>query len=60
MQHDVLCAPADGDVYEVIALMKQHRVKRVLVCDQARHVIGMLTRSDLMRIFFDRYRYTQG
>lgn len=59
MQRDVVCAPADQDVYEVIELMKQHRVKRVLVCDQAKQVIGMLTRSDLMRIFFDRYRHTR-
>jgi CBS-domain-containing membrane protein len=55
MVRDVVCASPDHDVDQVIALMKRHRVKRVLVCDQARHVEGVVTRSDLVRIFFDRY-----
>lgn len=50
---------AEADVYEVIELMKRHRVKRVLVCDPGRHVLGMVTRSDLLRIFFDRYRQAE-
>lgn len=53
---DVVCASPDHYIDDVIALMKQHRVKRVLVCDGARHVVGVVTRSDLIRIFFDRYR----
>ena len=38
--------------------MKRHRVKRLLVGDEGRHLVGVVTRSDLVRIFFDRY--TQG
>ena len=53
---DVVCATADQYIDNVIALMKQHRVKRVLVCDGERRVVGVVTRSDLIRIFFDRYR----
>lgn len=56
MVRDVVCASADHYVDDVIALMKRHRVKRVLVCDEERHVIGVVTRSDLVKIFFDRYR----
>lgn len=55
MVRDVVCASPDHYVDDVIALMKQHRVKRVLVCNNARHVEGVVTRSDLVRIFFDRY-----
>lgn len=56
--HDVITVRPDQDLHEVIAAMKQHRVKRVVVCDAQRQVLGMVTRSDLVRVFFDRY--TQG
>jgi CBS domain-containing protein len=35
--------------------MKQNSVKRVVVCDNERQALGMITRSDLVRVFFDRY-----
>jgi len=55
MVRDVICTSPDHCVDDVIRLMKQHRVKRVLVCNDERHVVGMATRSDLVRICFDRY-----
>ncbi len=55
MQHKVVCAAADDDVEVIISLMKQHRIKRIVVCDDQQKVVGMVTRSDLVRIFFDRY-----
>lgn len=58
MVRDVVCASPDHHVDDVLRLMKQHRVKRVLVCDGQRHVVGVVTRSNLVRIFFDRYRET--
>jgi len=60
MQHDAACAPADEGIYEVVALMKPHRVKRVVVCTRARDVIGMSTHSDPMHIFLGSYRDRQG
>ena len=56
MVRDVVCTSPDQYVDDVIQLMKQHRVKRVLVCSAEKRVVGVVTRSDLMRIFFDRYR----
>lgn len=56
MVRDVVCASPQQHVEDVIALMHEHRVKRVLVCDGERRVVGVVTRSDLVRIFFDRYR----
>jgi CBS domain-containing membrane protein len=38
--------------------MKRNSVKRVVVCDDDRRVLGMVTRSDLVQIFFDRYTQT--
>ena len=55
MVRDVVCASADHYVDDVIQLMKQHRVKRVVICNAERRATGMVTRSDLVRIFFDRY-----
>lgn len=60
MVRQVVCAKPDQHVEDVIQLMKQHCVKRVLVCDDQRKVLGVVTRSDLVRIFFDRYRQGQG
>ena len=56
MVRDVVCTSPDQFVDDVIQVMKQHRVKRVLVCGDDRLVQGVVTRSDLVRIFFDRYR----
>lgn len=60
MVRDVVSAAPEHHVEDVLALMKQHRVKRVVVCDAEGRVRGMVTRSDLMRIFFDRYRQGGG
>lgn len=58
MVRDVICAAPDQDLHAVIDVMKQHRVKRVLVCDAERHVLGIVTRSNLVRVFFDTYMQT--
>jgi CBS domain-containing protein len=36
--------------------MKRNRIKRLVVCDEMRRVLGMITRSDLVRLFFDRFK----
>lgn len=58
MVRDVVCTSPEHYLDDVLGLMKQHRVKRVLVCDTERHVVGTVTRSDLVRVFFDRYLQT--
>lgn len=58
MVHEVVSIGPGQDLHDVIQAMKQHRVKRVVVCDSERRVLGMVTRSDLVRVFFDPY--TQG
>ncbi|MCG6886039.1 MAG: CBS domain-containing protein [Proteobacteria bacterium] len=55
MTRDVICAPPDKDVHDIVDLMKRHQVKRVLICNEDDHVVGVVTRSDLVRIFFDRF-----
>jgi CBS-domain-containing membrane protein len=56
MTEEVVTVAPDRGAGDVIALMKRHRVKRVVVCDGQQRVLGMVTRSDLVRVFFDRYR----
>lgn len=55
MVTDLVTVGPDADLHQVLALMKTHRVKRVLVCDAQHRLLGILTRSDLVRVFFDRY-----
>jgi len=52
--HVVAVAPRQT-LNEVLRVMKHHHIKRVVVCDADRRVVGMITRSDLVRAFFDRF-----
>lgn len=56
MVDNVVCVSPEHYIDDAIALMAQHRVKRILVCEGDRRVVGVVTRSDLVRVFFDRYR----
>jgi CBS domain-containing protein len=55
MTREVVCADADKDIHHIVELMKKHKVKRILVCDEHRKVLGIITRSNLVRLFFDQY-----
>ncbi|MGD8617144.1 MAG: CBS domain-containing protein [Gammaproteobacteria bacterium] len=55
MVKNVVCVAPEKDLHDVIEVMKRNSVKRVVVCDKDRRVLGMVTRSDLVRVFFDRY-----
>ena len=59
MAKNVVCVHPEQDLHDVIEVMKRNSVKRVVVCDRERRVLGMVTRSDLVRIFFDRYTRTR-
>lgn len=51
----VVCVHPEQHLQDVIEVMKHNRVKRLVVCDHDRRVVGMVTRSDLVRVFFDCY-----
>ncbi len=55
MAKEVVTATPEQDLHEVLELMKRHRVKRVIVIDRERRALGIVTRSDLVRVFFDSY-----
>jgi CBS domain-containing membrane protein len=55
MVKHVVCVQPEQDLHDVIEVMKRNSVKRIVVCDDTRRVLGMITRSDLVRVFFDRY-----
>ncbi|OEJ65299.1 hypothetical protein BEN30_14330 [Magnetovibrio blakemorei] len=56
MVRDVICTLPDDNVNGVLELMKRYQIKRVLVCDHDHHLLGVITRSDLVRVFFDHYK----
>lgn len=55
MHTEVVTIGKEQQVIEVIELMKQHQVKRVVVCDKQAQAVGMVTRSDLIKVFFDTF-----
>lgn len=55
MMRDVITLSDDASLHEALELMKQHRIKRLVVCDDEQRVVGMLTRSNLVGVFFDHF-----
>ncbi len=51
----VVTVTPQHSLHQVLDVMKQNEIKRVIVCDDNQHVVGMITRSDLVRIFFDHF-----
>jgi CBS domain-containing membrane protein len=56
MIKNVIAVEATATLQEVIAIMKKHSIKRVVVCDRSKYVKGIVTRSNLVRVFFDKRR----
>lgn len=56
MVTDVVTVGPQQTVHDILEAMKANRIQRVIVCDDARQVVGMVTRSDLVRVFFDRIK----
>lgn len=55
MTADVIAAAHDAPLEEVVSLMEKHRIKRVPVT-QDRRVVGIVSRSDLLRALIGRVR----
>lgn len=55
MVRDVITLSDKASLHQALELMKQHRIKRLVVCDEEQRVVGMLTRSNLVRVFFDQF-----
>ncbi|MFF5477710.1 CBS domain-containing protein [Streptomyces sp. NPDC012935] len=51
MTSPVVCARADWSVVEAARAMAEHKVKRLLVVDETQRLIGVISRSDLLRVF---------
>ena len=51
MVKDVVTATEDQTLHDAIELMKKHRIKRLIVADRERQVRGIVTRSDLVKLF---------
>ena len=56
MVSDVVTVTDEKTLHDVLEVMKKNRIKRVIVCDDRRHVTGIVTRSDLVRVFFDNMK----
>lgn len=47
MTSDVVCCNPDADIDEVGALMKEHRIRHVPVCDRDSHLAGLISMGDI-------------
>lgn len=56
MMHKVFTVTPDHSLHQALTIMKQNHIKRLVVTDEQHQVIGMVTRSDLIRLFFDRFQ----
>ncbi|RRQ21056.1 CBS domain-containing protein [Thiohalobacter thiocyanaticus] len=56
MVTDLVTIRPDQTLHDVLELMKRHRIKRLVVTNDKGEPIGMITRSDIVRVFFDRIR----
>ncbi|MFI9543759.1 CBS domain-containing protein [Streptomyces sp. NPDC052016] len=51
MTSPAICARADWSVVDAARVMTQHGIKRLLVVDDDQRLIGVVSRSDLLRVF---------
>ncbi|MEG8277353.1 CBS domain-containing protein [Streptomyces sp. AHA2] len=51
MTAPALCAREDWSVVDAARLMARHRIKRLLVVDDDGRLVGVVSRSDLLRVF---------
>ncbi|WSQ06981.1 CBS domain-containing protein [Streptomyces sp. NBC_01231] len=51
MTSPAVCAREDWSVVDAARVMAQHGIKRLLVVDEGQRLIGVVSRSDLLRIF---------
>jgi len=56
MMSNVITVSPQQTLHQALELMKHSGIKRLVVCDQEDYVLGIVTRSDLLRIFFDHFK----
>lgn len=56
MVENVITVKPEQTLHDIVEIMKHNRIKRVVVVNDQRRVQGMVTRSDMVRVFFERFR----
>ena len=56
MVTDLVTVHPEQSLHDALETMKRHRIKRLIVANEHREPVGMVTRSDIVRVFFDRIR----
>lgn len=56
MIENVIAVKPEQTPHDVVEIPKHNRIRRVVVCDDENRVQGMITRSELVRVFFGRPR----
>jgi len=56
MMTDVITVLPKQTIHQALDLMKQNNIKRLIVRDEDYKVVGIVTRSDFVRLFFDHFK----
>jgi PAS domain S-box-containing protein len=55
MSCPVVCVEEDRPIFEAAILMKKHKVRRLVVVDDDRRVLGLVTQTDIVRAMSSKY-----
>ncbi len=54
MSSQIITIHGDNNLHDVIATMKHHHIKRVVVTDEDQKIMGIITRSNLVKILLEQ------
>jgi len=55
VEKKIICVNSDDSIKEALVKIIKHRIGRVLVTDQRKKCVGIISRKDLMRYFLSRF-----
>ena len=59
MIREVITVSPEQTLHEALETMKRQQIKRLVVTDARQHVVGIITRSNLVQLFFDHFQPIQ-
>ncbi len=59
MRRDFAVVSADADVFEVASIFRDQPIRRVPVVDVERHLLGIISRGDLLKALRTAFRSRQ-
>ena len=55
MTRELVTVDLSQSIHDLIYSLKKNKVRRVVVCDEQENVVGIVSQSDLIQLFFERF-----